>query len=247
VSSFDDAAASYDRLRPAGAQWQAVAERTLEHLGGATRLLDVGCGTGRFAVLASERLGARVWGVDASARMLDQARARQGAAAVGWRRAEAGRLPFRAGWFDAAHMHLVAHLIEDRGAAWEDLARVLAPGGRFVLVTFEPESFRDHYLIRWFPSVAPIDEARFPTVSELEGGLGAAGFTDVAFEAFAQRWTMAAADVLERVRGRYISTLRLVPDAEFAAGVRAAGRDLAEGGEVKADLRWLFVTARAGR
>ena len=83
----------------------------------ATRLLDVGCGTGRFAVLAADRLGARVWGVDRSAEMLDEAKRRPGARGVGWRRAEAEQLPFRDGWFDGAHSHLVLHLVDDLPAA----------------------------------------------------------------------------------------------------------------------------------
>ena len=60
MSHFDALAPDYDRLRPAGEEWQELAERALAALEGTRRLLDVGCGTGRFAVLASERLGARV-------------------------------------------------------------------------------------------------------------------------------------------------------------------------------------------
>ena len=86
MTHFDALAPDYDRLRPAGEGWHELAEHTLAALAGATRLLDVGCGTGRFAVLAAERLGARVWGVDASAEMLTTARARPGAGRVGWRR-----------------------------------------------------------------------------------------------------------------------------------------------------------------
>jgi len=160
---FAALASRYDELRPAGRAWHELADETLAEIGPAARLLDVGCGTGRFAVLAAERLGARVWGVDPSAEMLAQARAR-GTRRVGWRRAEAERLPFKAGWFDAAHAHLVLHLLDDPEAGLRELARVLSPGGRLVIVTFRPEHFDRFHLAPYFPSLAGIDRAFDATV-----------------------------------------------------------------------------------
>jgi len=57
VIDFGPMAGSYDRLRPAGRAWDEVAELTLERLGAPTRLLDIGCGTGRFTRMAAQRLG----------------------------------------------------------------------------------------------------------------------------------------------------------------------------------------------
>ena len=139
---FGPMAGSYDRLRPAGRAWDEVAELTLERLGAPTRLLDIGCGTGRFTRMAAQRLGARAWGVDPSAEMLAQARSIPGGERIGWKCAAAERLPFRDGWFDAAHMHLVLHLVDDRPAALREMARVLGPGGRAAVVTFSPTSTR---------------------------------------------------------------------------------------------------------
>jgi SAM-dependent methyltransferase len=247
VSHFDALAPDYDRLRPAGEGWEELAGRTLGALHGARRLLDVGCGTGRFAVLASERLGARVWGVDASEEMLLEARRRPGAERVGWRRADAARLPFKAGWFDAAHCHLVLHLVDDRPAAIAELARVLEPGGRAVVGTFDPEHFRRFFLNAYFPSIPAIDLARFPDPAALCGELAAAGFDDARVEPFDQPVRAAATDVLERVRGRYISTLRLVPDDEYAAGLARLEADVSAGrAAFEYTLRWALVTARRG-
>jgi len=247
VTHFDALAPDYDRLRPAGEGWQELAGRALAALEGARRLLDVGCGTGRFAVLAAERLGARVWGVDRSAEMLREARARPGSARVGWRQADATGLPFKDGWFDAVHSHLVLHLIDDVPAAVAEMRRVLAPGGRVVLGTFAPEHFREFFLNPYFPSIPAIDLARFPDPAQLSGRLGAAGFAEVGIERFDQPVTAAAADVLERVRGRYISTLRLVEEDEYRAGVARLDADVASGIQrFDYTLRWALVTARRG-
>src|SRR4051794_1874514 len=128
---FDAMAPHYDELRRDDEGWWELFDVTVaEGLGAATRLLDVGCGTGRFAAAAVERLGLRAWGVDPSEAMLREARAR-GVRGAGFRRAGAEALPFRDGWFDAAVARLVVHTLgEARPRALAEIARVLAPGGR---------------------------------------------------------------------------------------------------------------------
>jgi ubiquinone/menaquinone biosynthesis C-methylase UbiE len=245
---FAALAGGYDRLRPAGEGWRELADHSLAALGPARRLLDVGCGTGRFAVYASERLGARVWGVDPSAEMLEQARAR-GARGVGWKQAPAERLPFKDGWFDAAHAHLVLHLVDDLDMAFAEIARVLAAGGRLAIVSFRPEHFDGFHLNTYFPSVAAIDHARFPTPPALATGLARAGFHDVAEEALVQQVLLDPPDVVERVRGRYISTLHLIPADEYERGLAALERDMAGRTEpLAAELHWsiLRATRRSG-
>lgn len=244
---FDPLAADYDRLRPAGRAWEELSERTLAVLGDFRRLVDVGCGTGRFAAFAKTRRGGRVWGVDPSAEMIRRARERPDAAGIGWKQASAERLPFTGGWFDAAHMHLVVHTLPDRPAALNEIARVLMPGGRIAIATFAPEHFARFYLNPYFPSIASIDGARFPDPGLLTGELGAGGFRDAAIERISQPVSAEPHDVLERVRGRYISTLHLVERPEYAEGLARLERDVAAGrGPFAYSLEWALVTATRG-
>jgi SAM-dependent methyltransferase len=241
---FAPLAARYDDLRPAGRSWNDLADRTLAALGGTTRLLDVGCGTGRFAALAAERLGARVWGVDPSPEMLERARSRA-PRGIGWKEAAAERLPFRAGWFDGVHMHLVLHVLSDCTAALAECARVLAPGGRFAAVTFELEHFDRFHLTPYFPSITAIDRGRFPAPADVCSELESAGFTAVAREAVRQDVELDPGELLERVRGRYISTLHLLDDGEYAAGLEHLERDIgARTAPVCAELVWSLITGR---
>ncbi len=241
---FDPLAATYDRLRPTGEAWERLAEHTIAALHDPHRLLDVGCGTGRFATFAKERLGGRVWGVDPSAEMLREARARPGARGIGWKQGVAEHLPFRDRWFDAAHMHLVVHTLDDRPAALAEVARVLAPGGRLAIATFAREHFERFFLNPYFPSIATVDLARFPDPGTLSGELVAAGFADAGVERISQPVHAAAVDVLERVHGRYISTLHLLAESEYAAGVARLEQDVA-GGLAAFDysLEWALLTA----
>jgi ubiquinone/menaquinone biosynthesis C-methylase UbiE len=244
---FDRLAADYDRLRPAGGAWKELAERTIAGMDGCRRLLDVGCGTGRFAVYARHRLGARVWGVDPSAEMLQRARARPDARGIGWKQGVAERLPFRDGWFDAAHMHLVVHTLADRSRALAEIARVLGGGGRLAVATFAGEHFDRFFLNPYFPSLAGIDRARFPEPAALVADLAAAGFTGAHTERISQPVRADPDDVLERVRGRYISTLHLVEPEEYAAGLRQLEAEVRAGREAFAySLEWALLTARRG-
>jgi ubiquinone/menaquinone biosynthesis C-methylase UbiE len=241
---FDPLAADYDRLRPAGQAWEELSERTLAVLGDFRRLVDVGCGTGRFAAFAKARRGGRVWGVDPAPEMLRRARARPDAGGIGWKQASADRLPFTDGWFDAAHMHLVVHTLPDRPAALAEVARVLMPGGRIAVATFAMEHFERFFLNPYFPSIAAIDGARFPDPAILTGELEDAGFRHAAVERISQPISAEPGDVLERVRGRYISTLHLLPPDEYADGLARLEHDVAAGRAAFAySLEWALVTA----
>ena len=128
------------------------------------RVLEVGCGTGRFLAALDGR--AKAWGVDPSPEMLEVARGRvQGA---GLKLGSAEELPFKDGWFERAVMWLVVHLV-DRPRAFAELHRVLSPGGRLAIATFDPVHFDAFWLNALFPSLEAIDRARFPTAQAAGG------------------------------------------------------------------------------
>jgi len=94
------------------------------------RALDVGAGTGHYAVRLAAR-GLRVTGVDSSEAMLAVARAKE--AAVEWRQAEVERLPFPDGSFDLVLAVTVLEFVPDPMRALAEMHRVTTPGGRLVL------------------------------------------------------------------------------------------------------------------
>jgi demethylmenaquinone methyltransferase/2-methoxy-6-polyprenyl-1,4-benzoquinol methylase len=98
------------------------------------RVLDVATGTGLVAAALAGR-GAVVVGLDQSEEMLSVARERLGARAT-LVRAEAERLPFADGAFDALTFTYLLRYVDDRAATMRELVRVVKPGGRVGMVEF---------------------------------------------------------------------------------------------------------------
>jgi ubiquinone/menaquinone biosynthesis C-methylase UbiE len=204
-----------------------------------TRVLDVGCGTGSLAVVLAEQYACKVWGVDASPEMLDVARAKV-PAGVGLKLGRAEELPFKDGWFERAVATLAVHLW-DRPRAFAELHRVLAPGGRFALASFNPAHFESYYLNTYFPSILAIDTARFAPADVLAAELREAGFADVQTADLTHDFSISREDALARIRGRHISTFQLIGEEEYEAGLARAERELPE--RVDFTQHWVMVSA----
>jgi ubiquinone/menaquinone biosynthesis C-methylase UbiE len=172
-------------------------------------VLEIGCGTGRFLAQLTEV--AKAWGVDASPEMLEVARSRVGSA--GLKLGSAEELPFKDGWFERATMWLVAHLV-DRKRAFAEAARVLEPGGRLGVATFDPSYFDEFWLNELFPSMEAADRERFPTADELDDQLRGAGLEPRLLR-LSQTGSLTREVALERIRGKHISTFDLIADDEY--------------------------------
>lgn len=101
------------------------------------RVLDACCGPGLYAE-ALVAAGADVVGFDASAAMVELARARLGDGAHIEQLVLGEPLPYADASFDRVVCALAIHYVEDRVAAYAELRRVLRPDGVLVLSTSHP-------------------------------------------------------------------------------------------------------------
>jgi ArsR family transcriptional regulator len=105
---------------------------------------DLGCGTGQLAETVAPHVH-RVIAVDASDDMLTAARARLGKLSnVDLRQGDLEALPIPAGELDAAVMSLVLHYSPDPARALAEVARVLQPGGRVLIVDMLPHEHGEY-------------------------------------------------------------------------------------------------------
>lgn len=147
VERFNRWAASYDRHYLQRLIFDPVQETILEvaaaEVPEATAILDVGCGTGRLLRTAEQRFpAARLEGVDAAVEMVRYAQGVLPAASrITFRQATAERLPFADAQFDLVFSTMTFHHWNDQRAGIAEVARVLKPGGRWLLADFVATGF----------------------------------------------------------------------------------------------------------
>jgi ubiquinone/menaquinone biosynthesis C-methylase UbiE len=104
------------------------------------RLLDVGCGSGRFAIQWAP-LVAHVTGVDLTPAMLAQAaklQAESQVTNVEWHEADVTQLPFADGEFNLVSCSAMLHHVVDPARVLAEMRRVCAPGGRIIAKDMTP-------------------------------------------------------------------------------------------------------------
>jgi trans-aconitate 2-methyltransferase len=130
MATRDWDAKTYDRISDAQFRW-ALEQLERLPLSGDEVVLDAGCGSGRVTALLLERLpDGRVYGVDASASMVEHARAALGdSATVLHQDLVELELPEPV---DAVFSNATFHWIHDHDALFAALHRAMKPGGRLV-------------------------------------------------------------------------------------------------------------------
>ena len=124
------------------------------------RILDVATGSGDLAVSLCRRSqpGGEVWISDINRRMLDRGRDRllDAGLAVPALQCDAERLPFASGYFDCVTVGFGLRNMTNKETALAEMARVLKPGGRLVVLEFSKvwkplERAYDWYSFRVLP------------------------------------------------------------------------------------------------
>ena len=212
---FDRIAGVYDVMNSAMTaglhhQWRERAVDRAE-VGPGSDALDVCCGTGDLALALRRRIGpdGRVVGCDFSEPMLDLARRKSGEEKLpvefGW--ADALELPYGDRSFDAVTVGFGARNLADLERGLSEMARVLRPGGRLVILEItrpRREPLASFYSL-WFDRLVPVlgsvagdseaysylpDSVRsFPEPEALAAMIDAAGFERI-------RWVLLAGGII---------------------------------------------------
>jgi demethylmenaquinone methyltransferase/2-methoxy-6-polyprenyl-1,4-benzoquinol methylase len=212
---FDRISGVYDLMNSAMTaglhhQWRQRAVDRAE-VGPGSDALDICCGTGDLALELRRRIGpdGRVVGSDFSEPMLDLARQKSGEEGLpvefGW--ADALDLPYGDASFDAVTIGFGARNLADLPKGLSEMARVLRPGGRLVILEItrpQREPLASFYSL-WFDRLVPVigsvagdsdaysylpnSVRTFPEPERLAGMIDTAGFTEI-------RWLLLAGGII---------------------------------------------------
>ncbi|MGX7829746.1 class I SAM-dependent methyltransferase [Actinokineospora sp. 24-640] len=260
-----------------GAYWAAQADRYDEGvaayhgqfldaagIGAGERVLDIGCGTGQATRDAARRaVGGSALGVDLSSPMIALARERaerEGVGNVGFTQADAQVHAFAEQHFDVAISRSGAMFFGDPRAAFDNIGRALRPGGRLVLMAWQPIE-RNGWVPAFRAALAlgrdlPTPPADGPGPFSLGDAdrvrdlLGSAGFHDVRLRGLAEPMCFGrdADDAVEFIGGQFAAMLDgLTADdrARALANLRATMAERQTGRGVLFDSAiWLIEAQR---
>ena len=210
------------------------------------RVLDLGCGTGRFALPIAKQFDVDVTGADSSAEMLAKAVRKDCQSEVTWILAEAGALPFPNESFDLVFMSHLLHHVDSPFAVITDCHRVLKPLGNVLIRYGVMNQIRNDVEHTFFPQVCEIDEPRTPTQDKTEKWLSKAGFQDICSHEIRQQTYQNVRAHIEAAGAKSTSVLSMISETSFQTGMRR----LSEYAAKNPDDTWLLfdlMTLTTGR
>lgn len=205
----------------------------------ARRVLDLGCGTGTFALLLADR-GLDVIGVDPAGASLDIARAKPGADRVTWVHGDARTLPPEQVDLVTMTGNVAQAIAEpaDWDATLRQVRQVLRPGGHLVFETRDPA-------FRAWTEWNPRDSRRAARVNGIGRVETWCEVTDITgpLVTFRGTWTFPTGTVLTSR-----STLRFRERAEVEAALTAHGYTVVEVREApdRPGREFVFLARTAG-
>ena len=199
--------------------WLGIISRFAGNRKGA-RLLDLGCGTGRFALPIATKLGFTVTGVDSSKDMLAKAIEKDANRLVTWDVQDAHLLSYADASFDIVFMSHLLHHCADPARVIAECQRVLSPDGVLLNRHSVIEEIRGDPESTFFPETRAINEARIFSLAETITLLKQAGFVNIVSEKIIQHTSDTGYILYEKMSNKNVSALAMIPQKAFERGLK---------------------------
>ena len=196
-----------------------------DRVAAASRVLELGCGTGNYVFALRSATGCSGWGLDRSAGMLSRAKARE--VDVCFQLGDAHRLGYRHQSFDLVFSVDVIHHLKYHLDFYCDAYRVLRTGGKICTVTDSAWIIRHRQpLATYFPETIEAELDRYPRIDYLQGLMQQSGYRQLRQETVEFRFELHD---IQPYQAKAFSALHLIPQTAFQAGLNRLQRDLRRG------------------
>ena len=143
-----------------------------------SKILEIGCGTGNYAVPIANLTEAQVYGMDQSEGMLEKAMAKN--SGVKFVRDDAVTLEgFEDNNFDVIYMVDVIHHIKDIDTMFENIYRVLKTKGTVFIFTDSYENIRNRLTTKYFPETLEVELNRYQSTEDIFEALKNHNFVNI--------------------------------------------------------------------
>jgi ubiquinone/menaquinone biosynthesis C-methylase UbiE len=243
-----DIPAAYDRGRDHGPEvlnlWMDAIQARLDREP-IRRILDLGCGTGRFSESLAIRFGAEVIGVDPSMKMLDIARRKAHDGRVQYMQGAAEAIPLPSSSVEMIFISMSFHHFRDTRLTADECRRVLAEDGRLFLRAGSREEIPSYPYVPFFPSTRTMLEEILLDRGSVRATFERAGFHMVSAEVITQVVASSWSTYADKLSAGGDSVLARLSRQELEEGL-AALREFDTASEQKVTERIdFFVFNRA--
>ena len=182
------------------------------------RIVDLGCGTGRFSAPLARRFGAGVLGVDPSEKMLALARAKAMPDGVTFAIGSAEAIPCADASVDLIFMSMVFHHFTSRERAVNECGRALRDGG--LVCVRNGTRDRAWPYEDYFPNYRSV-LAHMPAAAEIARAFVDAPFHELTHEVVRHTMANSLAELADKATYRADTTLLRLADSDFESGLAA--------------------------
>jgi ubiquinone/menaquinone biosynthesis C-methylase UbiE len=219
-----DIAVTYDRGRDHGPEFldlwmNAVSSHVKDQR--TKKILDLGCGTGRFSEALAVRFDAQVIGVDPSKKMLAQARSKPSDARIRYEHGRGESIPLPDNSVDLIFMSMIFHHFDNPALAAKECRRVLHGGGTAFLRSGTRERISSYPYVDFFPESRAILTEVLPANAFVREVFEAVGFRMVTLELVTQKIAPSHAAYAEKLAAGADSVLASLSRRDFEAGMSA--------------------------
>ena len=221
-ADYSKIALHYDKARSLSEQTMLIWLNLIAKLSKSSkgmRLLDLGCGTGRFSLPLASRLRLNVTGLDSSGDMLAKAKQKDSDAIVNWILADASALPYSDSLFNVVFMSHLLHHVDSPLKVLKECSRVLGFSGVIIIRYGAMDQIRNDVIHTFFPQTIEIDGQRTPTRQLVENWLVEAGFVSISSEEVTQQTYETGVEHLDAARGKSTSVLSMISEESFQTGL----------------------------